>query len=449
MTICAVATIAPTGLFSAKISKDMFGLSIVSTKEIQALKNEIKGFYDDMSTNAGNVYLSAIAGCTKGLELPPLTPLSRMAIRELYETSAPVQGVVNYIARNVGEVMQYLLLTKKSDDQPVENHWIIDLLAKPNDRFTLRKFGTAWAINKLLYGDAWVYAPKAVGKDLGVIKSMYLIPSWRIGAEWGETSILEGVKLQGLSGDQTIGYDNVFESFDYNLDDQSAFGTSRLASAFMYLSMMQNGIRREDTALKNGGVTNIITPPQDKLTGITRPSEGDAIEKEFNSQANVGKTKVLRYPVTVQSLGNAPVDLKILESHKEAITALCFAYNIPVDLYYGQSKYENAKEAKKTIYEMNAVPMANEFAEDLLSYCGLSREFSLEVDTQRIDVLQDKPADTLDALDKMNASVNEKREVMGYEPIEEPWADQPMIPVGVQFGNEGAVFDINETGGNA
>lgn len=426
----------------------MFGLSIVSTKEINQLRDEIKGFYDS-GNNAENLYLAALAGCTKGLELAPLTPISRAAIREAYETSAPVQGVVNYIARNVGEVMQYLLLTKKADDTPVDKHWLVDLLARPNDRFTLRKFGTAWAVNKLLYGDAWIYAPKAVGKDRGMVREMYVVPSWRIGAQWGPGAVLEGIRLQGLTGDRTIGFEEMFESFDYNLDDQSMFGTSKLASAYMYLSMMQNGIRREDTALMNGGVTNIITPPQDRLTGVTRPSEGEALEREFNAQSNAGKTKVLRYPVNVQALGNAPVDLNILESHKEAVTALCFAYNIPVDLYYGQSKYENAKEAKKTIYEMNAVPMANEFAEDLLSYCGLSKEFSLEVDTQRIDVLQEKPTDALDALDKMNASVNEKREVMGYEPIAEPWADQPMIPMGVQFGNEGSAFDINEPAGNA
>lgn len=426
----------------------MFGLSIVSTKEINQLRDEIKGFYDS-GNNAENLYLAALAGCTKGLELAPLTPISRAAIREAYETSAPVQGVVNYIARNVGEVMQYLLLTKKADDTPVDKHWLVDLLARPNDRFTLRKFGTAWAINKLLYGDAWTYAPKAVGKDRGMVREMYVVPSWRIGAQWGPGAVLEGIRLQGLTGDRTIGFEEMFESFDYNLDDQSMFGTSKLASAYMYLSMMQNGIRREDTALMNGGVTNIITPPQDRLTGVTRPSEGEALEREFNAQSSVGKTKVLRYPVNVQTLGNAPVDLNILESHKEAVTAVCFAYNVPVDLYYGQSKYENAKEAKKTIYEMNAVPMANEFAEDLLNYCGLSKEFSLEVDTQRIDVLQEKPTDTLDALDKMNASVNEKREVMGYEPIAEPWADQPMIPMGVQFGNEGSAFDINEPAGNA
>ena len=148
----------------------------------------MKGFYDDISNNANNEYLKAIAACTRGLELPPFQELDRMKIQQYYRQSAPVQGVVNYIARNVGEVMQYLLLTRKEDDKPVQKHWLIDLLARPNDRFTLRKFGTAWAVNKLLYGDAWVYAPKAVGRNLGTIKEMYVIPSWRIGApHFGQT----------------------------------------------------------------------------------------------------------------------------------------------------------------------------------------------------------------------------------------------------------------------
>ena len=423
----------------------MFGLSLIKTKQLDSMQSELKGYYDAADVNAGNAYLRALSGVTRGLELPPFVPISREQIRKIYETSAPVQGVINYIARNVGDVWHYLMLYRRADNAPVEHHWLMDLLARPNDRFTTCKFGMAWAVNRLLYGDAWIYAPKSAGKDRA-IKSMYLIPSWRIGAKWGDgdKQMLEGIKLQGLAGDKTISFSDVFESFDYSLDDQSAFGTSRLVSASAYLDVMQSGMRRETTSLNNGGVTNIVTPQPDKISGITRPSEADGLERAFNDVSNSGKTKVIKYPIDVHALGNAPVDLNILEAHKEAVTALCFAYNIPVDLYYGQSKYENAKEAKKTVYEMSAVPMANEFAEDLLNYCGLSHEYKLEVDTQKIDVLQDSPSSTLEALEKMHATLNEKREVMGYNRIDEPYADLPMIPLGTQFGNPDDIGDIDE-----
>jgi phage portal protein BeeE len=142
-------------------------------------------------------------------------------------------------------------------------------------------------------------------------------------------------------------------------------------------------------------------------------------------------------------IGDNPIDLNILGSHKDAVTALCFVFRIPVDLYYGQAKYENAKEAKKTIYEQNAIPMANEFADDLLHFLGLDKQgYRLEVNTDKIEVLRARRGEMLDDLTKMHASLNELREANGYAPIEEDWADKPLMPMGVTYGNE---FDIDIT----
>ena len=124
---------------------------------------------------------------------------------------------------------------------------------------------------------------------------------------------------------------------------------------------------------------------------------------------------------------------------------MCFVFRLPVDLYYGQAKYENAKEAKKTIYEQNAIPMANEFAEDLLRFLRMDAEgYELRVNTDRIDVLKDSTGEVLDNLNKMHASLNEMREAYGYDKIEEEWADKPILPMGVTFGNEYENIDINE-----
>lgn len=420
----------------------MFGLKLIKESEYDSLLK--KGYYGETALR-DNAYIRVIREASQRLELPPFLPIDREKIAELYSQQGVVNGVVSYIAKNVGDVAKYLYLYDKKSNEVIENHWILDLLNRPNDRYSLRKFMVAWATNKLLYGDAWVYAPKAVGRDRGIVKEMYVIPSHRVGVEWGKgntDSPLEGIRLLGSMKERMIKFEDVFESFDYNLDELSMFGTSKIVAAAEYLSVMDKGVRRQDTALSNGGVATIITPKQDTVTSITRPADADQLEREMNNADAVNKTKVVRTPIETHTLGNAPVDLNILESHKEAVTLLCFAYQIPVDLYYGQSKYENAKEAKKTIYEQNAIPMCNEFAEDLLVYLGLSNEFAMEVDTQKIDVLQEKPADTLVALEKMNASINEKREVMGYEPLEDEYASKPMIPLGVQFGYDEDSYDI-------
>jgi phage portal protein BeeE len=199
---------------------------------------------------------------------------------------------------------------------------------------------------------------------------------------------------------------------------------------------------RQDVSLQNGGPSAIITPKADNL-GV-RPATADAVTEELNGKDVKGQIKALRTAIELHQLGVSPVDLGILASHKEAITALCFVYDIPVDLYYGQSKYENAKEAKKALYETNAIPLANEFAADLLAHFGLEDEFRLTVNTDRIDVLKEDAADVLDNIVKMHGTLNELREANGYDPIDKPWADLPMLPLGVQFGGEG-ITDIDES----
>ena len=423
----------------------MFGIKIVSEKEYNSLKTEMKGYYD--SVNAANEYFRAISTQLKGAKLPSVDAISRKQVKEVYETSAAVLGVVNYIAENVGEVARYLELQNDKGEY-VDSHWVLDLLRHPNDRFNLRRFATAWAVNKLLFGDAWIYAPSAVGKDLGKVSEMYVIPAWKVQTNSaGDEQPLKSITITTADKKNEIGMEDVFESFDYNLDDTSFFGTSKVVAAALYLSIMDKGMRRELHSLENGGAASLITPKGDD-TGVIMPQDADDLESKVNGKRSFNGNVALRFPVDVHQLGNTPVDLNILSSHKEAVTALCFVYKVPVDLYYGQAKYENAKEAKKTIYEQNAIPLANEFAEDLISFLMKKDEnlkgWTLAVNTDMIDVLKKKSTDVLNNLSLAYCSLNERREAIGYERINEDYADKPIIPMGVMFG-EGMEYDIDET----
>lgn len=423
-------------------------MKIISTKKYQELV-QLKGFYD--GENASNEYLQHIARQLNGLRLPPMSVMGREEIKRAYETIAPVNGVVDYIADNVGEVMKYLelrIVKPDGDYEYVDKHWLLDILRKPNDRYNLRRFGKAWAVNRLLFGDAWVYAPLTPGKDrkIDAKVGMYVLPGQKVMTEAGGIEKpLKGIKLVNTTGDAIDIEGKVFESFDYNLDDTSFYGTSKVVAAAIYLSILDKGMRRQDVSLDNGGISGVITPKADTEYGI-KPADADQVEKEVNGKTNFNKIKALRTPIEYTPIGSSPVDLAILASHKEAVTALCFVFHLPVDLYYGQSKYENAKEAKKTIYEQQAIPLAEEFAADLLAYTGLDAQgFELVVNRDEIPALQETPTEVLDRITKMHGSLNELREANGFDTIDEPYADEPMIPLGTQFGNE--TYDIDEVNG--
>lgn len=427
-------------------------MKILSNKTYQQLNakvqeaEELKGFYD--GNNAENEYLQKIASQMKGLKLPNFGPLNREQIKKAYETCAPVNGVIDYIADNVGEVMKYLELRRVNPDgtyKYIDKHWLLDRLRKPNDRYNLKRFGKAWAVNRLLFDDAEVYAPLTQGKDRQIDPTigMYVLPGQKISVkEGGLLKPFEGLKLINASGDAIDIEGKIFQSFGYNLDDTSYFGTSKIVAAAVYLSVIDKGMRRQDTSLDNGGASGIITPKADSQSYGIMPADADNVEKEVNGKKSFNKLKALRTPIEYHAIGSSPVDLAILGAHKEAVTALCFVYHIPVDLYYGQSKYENAKEAKKAIYEQQAIPMAEEFGADLLSYVGLDDEFELVVNRDEIPALQETPTEALDRITKMHGSLNELRTANGFDRIEEPYADEPMIPLGIQFGNE--TYDIDE-----
>ena len=428
----------------------MFGLKTVKTRDWnalnatnEALAAELKGYYEN--TEADNAYFRGIAPLLQGEDIPDLfTQVSRSKLRSVYESCGPAYGIINRIANATGEMFRFLELYDLKKQDYVENHWILDLLNHPNDRYNRKRFGVSWTVNRLVYGDAFVYHPPVtVGKDFGTVAEMYLIPGHRVGIEkGGYKTPMKGIKVKGGGVEELISPEEFFESFNYNLDDLSFFGFSPLVAAALYLSIIDRGMKREDMSLKNGGAANLITPAADNL-GVL-PADKKSLEEELNGKDVSNKTVALRVPVSVHQLGDKPVDLGILDSHKEAVTALCFVYDIPVDLYYGQAKYENAKEAKKALYENNAIPLANEFAADLLSHFRLDDQYTLMVNTDRVDVLKEDSADVLDNLGKMHATLNEMREAYGYEPRPEPWANQPILPLGVMFGNESAP-DIDES----
>ncbi len=413
-------------------------------RKISALESEVKGYMEN--EKAGNAYFASISPLLKGEDIDNImAAIKRADLKTAYESCAPVYGIINRIAMAVGEMFTCLELQQFKDGKwvDVEEHWILNLLHNPNDRFSCQRFGQAWSINRMVYGDATVYTKAQTGKEYGQAKDMYIIPGFRVKInKGGYKEPLSGIIISGGSKQEEIKKEDFFMSFNYNLDDTSFYGTSPLAVAAIYLSIIDRGMARQDLSLKNGGPTAIVTPKPDNL-GVM-PVTADDVTEQLNGKDVKGQIKALRAAIELHELGSSPVDLNILASHKEAVNVLCFLYNMPVDLYYGQAKYENMKEAKMALYESCAIPMANEFAEDLLSHFNLTEQgYRLTVNTDRVDVLQENPTDVLTNLNLMGATLNEKREAYGYERIEEDWADKPMIPMSTVFGGE-AFGDIDE-----
>ena len=408
-------------------------------EQMEAARKEgetsVKGYYENRPGDI-NQYLRIIESQTKGLiEIQPLGQVDRLKLKEIYLSSGPLYGVINKIANAVAYCSKFLELIDRATGKQVEKHFVNDLLARPNDRFTRAKYFYGVATNKLLFGDAWNYCPQGVGKSRNP-KEMYIIPSDKVGVKHGSwEQLFEGLVIAG----KEIKGEYVFEDFNYNIDDTSFFGVSKASIAANYLAVIDRAVGREATALKNGGAANVIAPAAMDVPAL--PADIKDTEDKLNKSSNANKSLMVKIPVAVHSLGSNPADLSILESHKDAVTALCFVYEIPVDLYYGQAKYENAKEAKKALYESAAIPFLEEWGEDFLSYLKLSDRYELRVNVDKIDVLQDDPYAVGENMAKIGAfTTNEIRESCGWEAISDPWANEIRLPLGIQLGGDPVDF---------
>ena len=402
----------------------------------EAGRTEAKGYYSEQVQDF-NRYLAIIAQQTRGMiEIQPVGQLQRAELKALYLTNGPLYGVINIIANAVAACSRYIEVTDRGG-KVLEKHFVTQLLNRPNDRFSRSKFFYAVATNRFLYGDEWNYCPKGVGKSREP-KEMYIIPSDTVGVKHGSwQELFEGIVING----KAITADAVFENFAYNPDDKSFFGVSKASVAAAYLSIIERAAGREATALKNGGAANLISPAAADIPAL--PTDVADTEEKINRGSNANKTLMVRMPVNVQPLGSDPANLALLESHRDAVNVLCFVYGVPVDLYLGQAKYENMREAKKALYEQVAIPFIDEWCEDLVSYLGLSQQIQVKVNTDNIDLLQDDPYSVAENMARIGAfTTNEIREAAGWERIEEGWADEVRLPLGLQLGDQ--PMDFNE-----
>lgn len=431
-------------------------MDIFGKKEVKALREELqtmnksleekiekKGYFES-PTNQDNEYLKQVLKfANEALRLVDFSEVNRMELVNYFKKNAVVRGIIDTtIASAVAELVDYIELVDKNK-KVIEKHWALDVLNKPNDLENKRKFVKAWAINRLITGDAFVYGLEGIGLSKGTFTELYVMPSQYVEIiTGGLMNPIKGYKVTEVASlEARLTPKNVMFSRDYNPDIKTYYGLSKLYSAAYMVQLLDKSDKRQNTSMENGGVNTLITPKPDSL-GSTTATQTENIRKEMNQNKKSNYNAFLPEAVEVHKVGDTPVDLQVLEASKYAINALCFVYGISVDTFLAQAKYENSKEAKKQTYEGAAIPLMNEFLEDFTSFCKLKDEKFI-LNTDKIEILKKSPLDQMSVYDKAFMSINERREYLGFPKINEPYADLPVIPMGVSLGDPNA-FDFNE-----
>lgn len=404
---------------------------------------EQKGFFNERG-NEQNSFFTELYRYVRGSSaMVEWSPVDRDTLMQQFNGNYAVYSIVNYIADEVAKVMVEAAELEDKDRNEIEEHWSIDLLHQPNDLETLTDFIRGWVIYRLVVGDAFVYAREGVGIKAGQISELYNVPAHYVEIiTQGLAAPIKGYKLKGrgmsnfsskLTPQNTIFYRNF--SVDYaDSTTPTHYGLSPLVPAAKLTELIDKSMKRQNTALTNGGVARIVTPRGTEF-GVPTPQEQSALEAEMNDRHLGNRTKILKSPVEVHQLGDSPADLSLLSTCDAAVQALCFVYKFPFSLFQSNTTYANQAEAKRIVIENIAVPLASEFLEKFNKYCHFEKGEKWIVNTDKIEALKERPIDTLTAYDRAYRSYNDRADLLGLSRIDEDWADQPIFPMNIMFGN--------------
>lgn len=419
-------------------------LEIFRTKQANT-PTETKGYYEDPS-NRQNAYLRQMfSGIQTAMSLPDwMSSADRESLYKLYadkdKANHAVYAVVNGISSAMADVMQYAELIDKNE-KVIENHWSEDLLNNPNDAQTMSEFIQLWGVNYLVVGDAFTYGLASVFKREGrKFGSMYVMPSHIVEIISGGLLVpIKGFQIKGKTiysgGTPDLNPDNVMFCKMSNPSAESFYGLSPLVAVLKDAEILENGKKRTNGAIKNGGVNNLIFPQPSDNMGIT-PQQRDEFEKEVNKKHAGNYNKMINVPVGVARLGDTPADLALLQSNEASVQAICNAYNYPIDLLFGRSTFSNMGEAKKMRYEL-AIPYANYFLEKYSKWTSVSDDgLKWRINTDGIEALKPDPNTVITAMNNAGTTINERREYLGYTPIKDDIGDKVTYPMNLSFGDD-------------
>ena len=259
----------------------------------------------------------------------------------------------------------------------------------------------------------------------------------------------------GFSG--TMSIDDVIHVKYFNptiMNGQQWRGLSPLQVLTKRLTRLNAGMDASVAQMQNGGVPGIVYEKSDFAIETLGQRKNDFANYLRNS-SNKGAPYFAAGEMGYLPLGLSLADMDVSSLSGIDFTKLCNAYKFPEILLNNQdsSTFNNVAAAEKMLYTNSILPNIYLFRDALLkgvvpmyAIDGVRR--TIEIDLSEIPALQEDMKMQADALNAMWwTTPNEKRDMMGFEELDEPLMDQIIIDAGKQLITDlGAVPDVTMPG---
>lgn len=296
----------------------------------------------------------------------------------------------------------------------VENHWLNDLIKKPNPMQSWGDVVYSLSVNDALYSNAFAYAPV---RSMNVRNLMITLPSGKMQIDLSGAT-LKQMDVNGLISGYRFKYDAqkyetlTIEDVIYltTADGMSIVKpTSRLDALKYPLSNIKASYHKRNVLLENIGAIGILSAQNSDMGGVIpmTPEERKTIQRDWYNRSK-DELMITESQVNWTPMSYPTRDLMLFEELTADKLAIIDAYGLNYNLFSNDkgSTFSNVRDSIRMVYTDTIIPETQEMYNTIMQQMKLSDEgYYLKADFSHLPVLQD---------DEQSKATAEKTKVETY-----------------------------------
>ena len=359
---------------------------------------------------------------------------------EAFAREGFMQNAIVYRAvRMISEAAASVPLLLYEGDAEIEQHPLLDLLARPSIDHTSADFLESWYGYLLVSGNGYVEAVAVDGKlrELYALRPdrMKVVPGgegWPEAYEYtcaGRTVRFDGEPVDGV---RPILHVRLFhpanDHYGMSPVEAAAQAIDIHNTAGRWNKALLDNAARPSGALVYGGADGRMTPEQfERLKA--------ELEDGFQGPRRAGRPLLLEGGLDWKPLSLSPKDMDFIEARNGAAREIALAFGVPPMLLGipGDNTYSNYQEAQRAFWRGTVLPLVVRTAKAMSSWLAPAwdtarpsvpamegeRRLELRPDLDQIEALTSEREALWARIERVSfLTQNEKRAAVGYAPLE-------------------------------
>ena len=351
----------------------------------------------------------------------------RTYIERGYQQNPIVYSIVSNIAKSVAKAKWKCV---DSDGNEVQNRLLKELMYMPNPLQKWTDLTEALATHYLLEGNAFLSGEWGTGINSDKFHTLYVLPSENI-------QMVPSPNGRGISGWEVDFHLSLAKEIpssdvlhlrtpnpDYNESDNWIFGQSPFRAANRSIQAYNESLDAGVWFLQNKGAQKILI--NEDTEAELSPEATDQLKSKLRAQSqgtvNTGNIPIIDGKLGVLDISADADDALVIQQRDQAAQEICNVLNYPSQLVgLTDATYQNAKEAKKAMWENCVIPMLDEIQNGLNAW--LTPQFGdvwLKYEVDHIDALQEDKLMRGKAIKEFAGmvTINEARAMAGFKPVD-------------------------------